>query len=91
MYMEQLIVEPLVGSIFKADYDGISYEFKLTSYENVAGYAKIIVLDKTNDERYLSDGYLEINNHVIISKWKKEYSRYRDNWISSRELIIIIQ
>lgn len=89
--MEKLIVQPDTGSEFKATFDGIDYEFKLTNYENIDGYATIIIVDKTNDERYLSHGYLEINNHVIISKWKQEYSDYRDNWISSKDLIIIIQ
>lgn len=89
--MERLIVKATTGSVFQAEYDGVEYEFKLTSYENVDGYAKIIILDKTNDERYISNGYLELNNHIFISKWKKEYSGYRDNWICSRDLIIIIQ
>lgn len=89
--MEKLIVEPSTGSTFEAEFKGISYEFKLTSYENIDGYARIIVIDKTNDERYISNGYLEINNHIIISKWKREYSDYRDNWICSRDLVITIQ
>ena len=89
--MKEIVVEPLTGIIYKAEVDGIEYEFKLTNYENIDGYAKIIIYDKTNDERYLSEGYLELNNHVFISKWKKEYAGYRDNWICSRDLIITIQ
>lgn len=89
--MERLIIEPNTGLIFEAKVDDVEYQFNLTSYENIDGYAKIIIYDKTNDERYLSEGYLELNNHIFISKWKKEYSGYRDNWICSKDLIIIIQ
>lgn len=89
--MEKVIVEPVAGSEFNIEYGGINYSFKLTTYENVDGYAKILILDKTHDERYLSDGYFEINNHIIISKWKREYSYDRENWICSKDLIISIQ
>lgn len=89
--METTIVQPLAGTIFKTTVDGIEYQFFLTSYENIDGYAKIMIHDITNDERYLSEGYFELNNHVFISKWKAEYSDYRDNWICSKDLVIIIQ
>ena len=89
--MEKMIINPSTGLFFETEIDGVEYEFKLTSYENVDGYAKILVIDKTNDERYISNGYIELNNHIIISKWNKIYSHYRDNWICSKDLIITIQ
>ena len=89
--MNKIIVTPDSGSIFQATCDGIEYEFKITSYENVSEYAKILVIDKTHNERYLSNGFIELNNHIITSKWKKEYSYERENWICTKDLIVTIQ
>lgn len=70
---------------------GVVYEIHIESYENVDGYARCIVYDKTNDERYHTTGYIELNNHVIITKWKREYDYTRDNWICSTDLIVEFQ
>lgn len=78
------------SSCHQATVDGIRYEFKLENYENVDGYAPIIIYDTYNDERYHSMGYLELNGHIFISKWKKEYVDYRKNWICSNDLVIEI-
>ena len=69
---------------------GCTYAFHIENYENCDGYARCLVHDKTNDERYHSEGYLEINNHVIITKWKREYDYTRDNWICSQDLVVEI-
>lgn len=74
-----------------AEVDGVRYEFKLENYSNIDGYAPVMIYDVTNDERYHSYGYLELNGHVFITKWDKEYKDYRDNWICNQDLIIEIQ
>ena len=68
--METVFIAPNAGCELKAEYKGIQYEFKILGYDNVGGYAPLLVVDKTNGERYYSNGYLEINDQVIISKWK---------------------
>ena len=88
--METVFIAPNAGCELKAEYKGIQYEFKILGYDNVGGYAPLLVVDKTNGERYYSNGYLEINDQVIISKWKKEYNANRGNWICSRDVIISI-
>lgn len=88
--MEKIFVAPNAGCTLSIDYKGIHYEFRLLGYDNVGGYAPILVIDCTNDERYVSNGYLEINNHVIESRWKMEYNSNRGNWICSKDIIISI-
>ena len=82
-FVNATILNPMEVSAF-----GITYEVRLENYENVDGYARCIIIDKTNDERYHSEGYLEVNNHVVITRWKREYDYTRDNWICSKDLIV---
>ena len=89
--MEKTFVQANTASELAVEVDGIRYEFKIENYENIDGYAPIIIHDTYNDERYNSYGYLELNNHIFISRWKREYADYRDNWICSKDLIIEIQ
>ena len=72
-------------------YKGVDYEFHIMTYENTDEYATIIVYDKTHDERYISYGYIVLNDHVITSKWKKTYDDYRSNWVCSKDLVITIE
>ena len=88
--MDAIIIAPNTGYEMKAECDGIKYEFRIISYSNVGGYAPILVIDKTHDERYYSNGYLEINGHAITSKWNIEYDANRGNWICSRDILISI-
>ena len=69
---------------------GIQYKISVENYENTNGYARCLIWDKTHDERYHSEGFIEINNHFITTKWKAEYDYNRDNWICSKDLEISI-
>lgn len=88
--MEKLFVAPNAGCTMNIDYGGIHYEFRILGYNNICGYAPLLVIDCTNNERYVSNGYLEVNDHIIESKWKVEYNANRDNWICGRDIIISI-
>ena len=89
--MEKILFQAYTGKDYEVTIDNKIYDIKLTSYENVDGYAKILVIDRDTEERYLSNGYIEINNRVIISKWKREYSLERENWICTRDLVLYVQ
>lgn len=66
------------------------YRISVQHYDNVAGYAPVMIIDNTNNERYLSDGYIEINGDTIITKWGIEYNRNRDNYVCNRDLIVTV-
>lgn len=84
-------IEGISGREISAIHNGIEYEFKIMSYENVDEYATIIVHDKTHNNHYISYGFIELNNHKITSKWKKTYDAYRDNYICTKDLVITIE
>ena len=83
-------VNVLTLNEYKLNAYGITYQFRVESYENVNGYARCLICDLTNNDTYLSDGYLEINGHVIITRWRQEFDYNRENWISTRDLIVEI-
>ena len=56
--MKKTFVQANTASELAVEVDGIRYEFKIENYENIDGYAPIIIHDTYNDERYHSYGYL---------------------------------
>ena len=77
-------------NIAELSLDGIEYKIIVSKHTSNSGYAPIIIKDLTNEETFISDGYIEINNHIFISKWKFEYSISRENYVPSKELILEI-
>lgn len=78
------------GAVTTVTIDNRKYEIKIEEYSNVGGYAPTIIKDVLTGDYFFSDGYLELNNHVFITKWEKRYEPSRDNWISSDDLLIQI-
>lgn len=60
------------------------------SYEQLASYAKCLIQDLETKEMFHSHGHIVINGFTIITKWKSYYNNIRDNYQSSRDLIIDI-
>ena len=75
---------------YKIEAFGIVYEFKIEDYDCSGNMAKCLIIDHTNNERYHSDGYLELNGHVIMTRWDKTYDYNRDNWVTDKNLIVEI-
>ena len=88
--MEKKFVDASALDTIDVEAYGCIYSFHIENYENCDGYARCLIHDKTNNERYHSEGYLEINGHIIITKWNREYDYTRDNWICSKDLIVQI-
>ena len=88
--MQKTFVSANMANQMEAEVDGIKYEFRLEKFENIDGYAPMLIKDLTNEEVYHSYGYLELNGHIFISKWTKEYSDYRNNWVCTQDLIVEI-
>ena len=76
------------GQQITAEYDGVKYIFSVCKKNSTGGYAPIIIEDTTDHNRYYSYGYIEINHHVFVSKWKYEYNHNRDNWQAGNYVII---
>jgi hypothetical protein len=76
---------------YRVEAYGHTYEFHIENYENTDGYARCLITDLNTEERYHAEGYIEVNGHAIITRWKKEYDYNRDNWINSTELIVEIR
>ena len=83
----QVIVSNTAGDV-TCTIDGIKYDFKIQSYDNVAGYAPVGIKDNSTGIYYQSYGYLELNGHIFVTKWKQEYDDSRENYIRSKELIV---
>lgn len=65
------------------------YDIRLTSYAaNENGYAQCIIIDRFDNNRYLSEGYLELNGHIFITKWKPVFDYYRGNYQYTKDLIV---
>ena len=89
-YMKTFVsVSP--GEITKITLDNnVTYKIIVESYSNTDGYAPVIITNMKNQTVYQSNGYIEIDGHVFITKWKREYSDYRDNYIYGSDLIVNI-
>lgn len=70
--------------------DGNSFTFKPLKYENIQGYAPIIVIHENSGKSYESYGYIEIAGHTFVSKWVDRHFSYDDTYISSREFTVDI-
>lgn len=88
--MEKTYVDARFLEDMSISCEGITYKIRIESFDSNGGYAPCIILDTSSGERYYSTGYIVINNHVIITKWKKEYDYDRENWICSKDLIVSI-
>lgn len=86
--MKQTFVDAFRSNERLLTINNIDYQFLIEDYRNTDGYARCLIWDKTNNERYHSEGYLEVNGITIVTKWKEEYSYDRDNWVHSNELIV---
>lgn len=84
------VLQVAYGTPVGATVDGIDYEFKFVSYQNAGGYAPVLIVDKTNEESYYSNGCITINHHIFLSQWGIEFSDYRDNFVCTREMNITI-
>lgn len=90
MSYQQKFVGVNPGGVTKIKYDGRNYELKISDYANVGGYASVLITDCLTGNVYYSDGYLELNDHVFITKWDTYYEPTRENWICSQDLLITI-
>ena len=72
------------------EFNGKEYQFLIEDYQHTTGYARGIIWDKSTDERYHTEGYLQIGNTTIVTKWKEGYDCNRDNWVHTNELVIEI-
>lgn len=88
--MKKIFVEPRAGREMSVTLDGIKYIFCVEDFSNIDGYAPVLIIDSSTENRHYSYGYYELNNHVFISRWKKQYDYNRDNYTCSRDLIIEI-
>ena len=88
--MKKVFVDTKAGNELTATVDGIEYKFTPENYSSTCGYAQILIHDVTNGETYISPGYIEINNHIIESKWGVEYDNLRDNYVHNDNLTISI-
>jgi hypothetical protein len=89
--MQKTFIDARFLSDMQVEAYGVTYLFRIENFENVDGYARCLIYDATNDERYHTEGYIELNNHIIITKWKREYDSNRENFICSHDLLIEIQ
>ena len=89
MYNEK-VVGANPGGVTQINFDNNIYEIKIADYSNVGGYANVMIVDCKTGDTYFSDGYLELNNHVFITKWDTKYEPSRENWICSDDLLITI-
>lgn len=71
-------------------FNGKKYQFLIEDYQHTTGYARGIIWDKSTNERYHTDGYLQIGLITIVTKWKSDYDYYRENYIHTNELVIEI-
>lgn len=88
--MKKVFVDTKAGNDLSATVDGIKYKFTPITCNCNCGYAQILIHDITNRETYISNGYIEINNHIIESKWGMEFNTNRDNYMYNDNLTIDI-
>lgn len=88
--MECVFVNAKAGNDMKATVDGIEYKFGPVNYSNNSGFAPIMIHDITHGETYLSEGYIDINGHIIESRWEYEYDSNYDNYRCNDNLHIKI-
>ena len=70
--------------------DGNSFTFKPLKYENIQGYAPIIIKHENSGQTYESYGCTTVLGHTFVSKWKERHFSYDDTYISSREFTVDI-
>ena len=70
--------------------DGIRYEIGFQGFDCNEGYASCLIIDTSNGNTYQSYGSIELNNHIINTKWKYEYDYHRSNYVPAHELIVEI-
>lgn len=85
-------VYPDSGTLNKVTLDdGNSYIFKPLKYENIAGYAPIIIIHENTGKSYESYGYLELHGHTFTSKWNERFFSYDEGYTSSKEFTVDIE
>lgn len=83
-----VVSHALPGCHYKVMVDGTEFLFSIEKYDNVAGYAPCIITDTSTGVKYHTNGYLELNNHTFITRWKEHFNYDRSNWNASTELCI---
>ena len=70
--------------------DGNTFSFRPLKFENLRGYAPIIIRHENTGQTFDSYGFLEVKGHTFVSKWKDRFFSYDDTYINSREFVIDI-
>jgi len=67
-------------------------QYSVSTYQstNIEGYAPIYIRDERTRDTFVSYGYIEINGHTFISKWKDRHFDYYDVEATRRPFILTV-